>query len=205
MFAAKRRVPFIGDFPITRYVPVRVDHDSDEPDVAHVLAYEQIDTHAEMGGIGVSLMDVHSRGRLVKVRTGEWKADFRCLSDERDAQAMARVVRETATALVSTNLGGTFEDEDVLRRTSELQSIAAMTDGNLAEWLRRHVRTLSHAVGTCAMGVVCDARGQVTDLDALWVADASLMPRIVRANTNETVAMMATRVAQFVADTLGAQ
>ena len=53
------------------------------------------------------------------------------------------------------------------------------------------------------MGVVCDAKGQVTDIDGLWVADASLMPRIVRANTNETVAMMATRVAQFVADTLG--
>jgi choline dehydrogenase-like flavoprotein len=84
-----------------------------------------------------------------------------------------------------------------------MQSLADMTDQLLAEWLRSHVRTLSHAAGTCAMGVVCDAKGQVTDIDGLWVADASLMPRIVRANTNETVAMMATRVAQFVADTLG--
>ena len=203
MFAAKRRAPFSGDFPITRYVPIKFEQAGDAPDVAHVLAYEQIDSHAEMGGVGVSLMDVYSRGELVEVGNGKWKADFRCLSDGRDLQAMAQVIRETATDLASADLGSAFEAGDALRLASDMQSLADMTDQLLAEWLRSHVRTLSHAAGTCAMGVVCDAKGQVTDIDGLWVADASLMPRIVRANTNETVAMMATRVAQFVADTLG--
>ncbi|MFM8870072.1 MAG: GMC family oxidoreductase [Actinomycetota bacterium] len=203
MFAARRRGPFIGDLPVTRYVPLKGDSDTDAPDVAHILSYEQIDTDAHLGGIGVSLMDVHSRGSLVELPDGGWKAEFRCLSDERDLQEMVRVVRDVSTVLASTNLGGAFDGEDALRLAADLQRIAAMTDRGITEWLQRHVRTLSHAAGTCAMGTVCDARGQVADIDGLWVADASLMPRIVRANTNETVAMMATRVAQFVADTLG--
>jgi choline dehydrogenase len=41
-----------------------------------------------------------------------------------------------------------------------------------------------HPVGTCAMGDVTDERGRVTGVEGLLVADASVMPRTVRATTN---------------------
>jgi choline dehydrogenase len=47
-----------------------------------------------------------------------------------------------------------------------------------------------HPVGTCKMGpssdplAVVDARGQLHSVEGLFVADASIMPIIPRANTN---------------------
>lgn len=60
-----------------------------------------------------------------------------------------------------------------------------------------------HASGTCKMGpaadpaAVVDQRLRVHGLDNLWVADASVMPEVVRANTNSTVYVIAERLAEF--------
>ena len=202
MLTARRRTPFTGDVPISRYVPLKDSRDVDGPDVAHVLAYEQIDADGALAAVGVSLMDVHSRGALVETSSGQWSAAFRCLSDDRDRRLFMDTVRDVTRALVGSDLRETFDPADAERLVSDLARVAQSSDAELSSWLDRNVRTLSHAVGTCAMGTVCDGKGRVSDIDGLWVADASLMPRIVRANTNETVAMMATRVAQFVAESL---
>lgn len=66
---------------------------------------------------------------------------------------------------------------------------------------RRFCQHYAHPVGTCRMGpagerdAVVDARGRVHGLDNAWVADASLMPVIPRANTNMPVLVVAQRVA----------
>jgi choline dehydrogenase len=39
--------------------------------------------------------------------------------------------------------------------------------------------------------------GQVHGLSGLWVADASIMPDCIRANTNATTIMIGERVAEF--------
>ena len=58
-----------------------------------------------------------------------------------------------------------------------------------------------HPVGTCKMGpesdpdAVVDARGKVYGVDNLYVADASIMPIVPRANTNLPALMVAERVA----------
>ena len=60
-----------------------------------------------------------------------------------------------------------------------------------------------HLTGTCRMGAA-DDRGSVLDpecrvlgVDGVRVADASIMPEIVRANTHLTVVMIAERVAEL--------
>lgn len=71
----------------------------------------------------------------------------------------------------------------------------------LADALRRAVWTYHHACGTCAMGpdphdgAVVDAHGRVYGVDGLWVADASIMPVIPRANTHLPTLMIAERIA----------
>jgi choline dehydrogenase len=44
---------------------------------------------------------------------------------------------------------------------------------------------------------VVDQRGRVHGLDGLLVADASIMPDCIRANTNATTMVIAERIAEF--------
>jgi choline dehydrogenase len=68
---------------------------------------------------------------------------------------------------------------------------------DLADAIRQNVIHYWHPVGTCAMGDVTNERGRVEGVDGLVVADASLMPRTVRATTNLPTIVVAERVARF--------
>ena len=67
----------------------------------------------------------------------------------------------------------------------------------------REVTHTHHCAGTCKMGpasdplAVVDQEGQVHGLQGLRVADASIMPDCVRANTNATVMMIGERIADL--------
>ena len=71
----------------------------------------------------------------------------------------------------------------------------------LEAYLRMSVNTIYHPVGTARMGsgddraCVVDQRGKVFGTSKLYVADASIMPRIPRANTNLTCIMIGERIA----------
>ncbi len=69
------------------------------------------------------------------------------------------------------------------------------------EAIRSRVAHYYHPVGTCAMGnaesAVCDEMGRVRGLDNVWVADASLIPEIPRANTNLPAIMIGERIASW--------
>jgi choline dehydrogenase len=60
--------------------------------------------------------------------------------------------------------------------------------------------TYFHLVGTCAIGKVVDPQLRVRGIDGLRVADASVMPSIVSANTNATTVMIGERAAALIAD-----
>ena len=70
----------------------------------------------------------------------------------------------------------------------------------------RNVSTSFHISGTCKMGVADDAMAvvdqylNVRGVQGLRVADASVMPDVVRANTNVTTMMIAERAAEFIRD-----
>lgn len=71
-----------------------------------------------------------------------------------------------------------------------------------ASYVRAHAETLYHPVGTCRMGSddssVVDAELRVYGVAGLRVADASVMPRIVRGNTNAPVMMIGERAARMI-------
>jgi choline dehydrogenase len=66
--------------------------------------------------------------------------------------------------------------------------------------IRGTARGFFHPVGTCAIGRVVDGDGAIYGMDALFVADASIMPTIPRANTNLSVLALAERLAPVIGD-----
>jgi choline dehydrogenase len=78
------------------------------------------------------------------------------------------------------------------------------SDRALDQWLLREVGTTHHISGTCRMGPstdpmnVIDQHGRVHGVRNLRVADASIMPDCVRANTNATVMMIGERMADAI-------
>jgi choline dehydrogenase len=78
------------------------------------------------------------------------------------------------------------------------------SDDALDEWMMREVSTTNHLSGTCKMGLasdpaaVVDQYGRVHGLDGIRVADASIMPDCVRANTNATTMMIGERMADLI-------
>jgi 5-(hydroxymethyl)furfural/furfural oxidase len=59
------------------------------------------------------------------------------------------------------------------------------------ELVIRSVTSMAHSAGTCAIGRVVDASTAVKGTEGLFVADASIMPTIPRANTNTATLMIA--------------
>jgi choline dehydrogenase len=79
-------------------------------------------------------------------------------------------------------------------------------DDALDRWIRQTIGTARHVSGTCKMGpdsdplAVVDQHCRVNGVAGLWVADASVMPRIPRSGgAHATVIMIGERVVDWIA------
>jgi len=76
------------------------------------------------------------------------------------------------------------------------------SDEQIDDHIRATAGVTQHPVGTCAMGTgpnaVVDPELRVQGIAGLRVVDASVMPRIVRGNTNAPTIMIAERAAELV-------
>jgi choline dehydrogenase/5-(hydroxymethyl)furfural/furfural oxidase len=166
-----------------------------------VLAYDWIEASRHHGGVSMALLDVASTG--TSDTDGTSLPDPGLLGDRSDAAAMLDLLNETLSILEEPQLrsrGPYLCDQrgmsaTMLRRMGRVGAVA---------WLRGNVVPLRHIAGGCVMGNHgpldhrCAARGA----DNLWVADASVMPRLVAANPNLTVMMIGDKVADHVAEAL---
>ena len=69
-------------------------------------------------------------------------------------------------------------------------------------WIRGNGQTASHPAGTCRMGAdddaVVDDELRVKGVAGLRVADCSVMPKVVGANTNAPTIMIAEKAADYI-------
>jgi choline dehydrogenase len=76
------------------------------------------------------------------------------------------------------------------------------SDAEIADAIRAMTITDFHPCGTCAIGeggrAVVDGELRVHGIEGLRVVDASVMPRIISANLNAPVQMIAARAADFI-------
>ena len=118
--------------------------------------------------------------------------------DPRDLERLREAVRKCIEVL---------EHDDykpIVKQMLEPQPADLVSDDTLDFWLKRNVTTTQHISGTCKMGpdsdsmAVVDQQGNVKGLQGLRVADASIMPDCIRANTNCTTIMIGERVADWI-------
>ncbi|MBV8849729.1 MAG: GMC family oxidoreductase N-terminal domain-containing protein [Methylobacteriaceae bacterium] len=76
------------------------------------------------------------------------------------------------------------------------------SDAQFDECVLASATPMFHPAGTCAIGSVIDPQLRVRGIEGLYVADASVMPVIPRANTNIPTLMVAEKAAVHIASDL---
>ncbi|MEE6177508.1 GMC family oxidoreductase [Mycobacterium sp. 050134] len=187
------------------YVVCRSQKDSD-PDIQLILnpgawAPRWGKSAAVAYSIMFALMLPASRG-TVRATSGDPTAppviDPGLLTDEHDLDRMVRGLRLARRIGAGRPLRQWFR--------AEITPGAGVSGGEaLRDFIRSSASTYFHPVGSCRMGsdtlAVVDNALRVRGIDGLRVADASVMPTIVSANTNATVLAIAERAAEIVGGT----
>ncbi len=123
--------------------------------------------------------------------------DYNLLGEAVDRERMREGVR-IAIELLRHRSFRPLVAEVVKPTPADLASDAALDD-----WLLRVAGTSHHVSSTCRMGpagdpdAVVDQQGRVCGVDRLRIADASIMPDCVRANTNCTSMAIGERIAEL--------
>ena len=121
--------------------------------------------------------------------------DYRYLRDPFDRERMRGAVRLCAEISTMPEYAPAL-----MSRLSPTDEVLE-SDEALDAWLLENVVTQHHSSGTCKMGPstdpmsVVDPGCRVRGVDGLMVIDASIMPDVVRANTNATTIMIAEKIA----------
>jgi choline dehydrogenase-like flavoprotein len=178
------------------------------PDIQYHFVPAMLEDHgrAKVKGHGFSchacVLRPESRGSVALASSDAAAApriDPGFLTDDRDLatlRAGVRMMHRIVGAPPLSDYGG------VDRHPVDLADDAA-----LDALIRSRADTVYHPVGTCRMGsdaeAVVDPALKLGGVEGLWVADASIMPRLVSGNTNAPSIMIGERAAGFVAAALG--
>ena len=136
-------------------------------------------------------------GSLLPIRINNLLLDYNYLTESFDRERL----RESVRIIVDLLEHNAFK-KLVAERLAPTDADLA-TDGALDEWLLRQVATSHHISSTCKMGpdsdsmAVVDQYGKVYGVEGLRVADASIMPDCIRANTNVTTMVIGERISDF--------
>ncbi|MCE2463938.1 MAG: GMC family oxidoreductase N-terminal domain-containing protein, partial [Dehalococcoidia bacterium] len=151
--------------------------------------------------IGIALRKATTAGQI-RLRSKDPHVqpflDYRLLSDPWDRERLRHGVR-LAVRLCQRSPLGDFVVSLVSPTEEELAD-----DDMLDSWMLKYVRSQHHDAGTCKMGppsdpmAVLDQYCRVRGVDGLRVVDCSVMPDVIRANTNIPAIMIAERVADWI-------
>ncbi len=148
--------------------------------------------------LGPTLISVESRGR-VQLRSADPSEHVRIegnyLDSRADVDSLITGVKIGREILAQSGL-------DPFRGAELHPGPDYASDAEIEDYIREEVEMLYHPVGTCAMGppgrAVVDPELRVNGVEALRVADASIMPAIVGGNTNAPAIMIGEKAADLI-------
>ncbi len=121
--------------------------------------------------------------------------DFACLEDEADVAVLLEGLKLGRRLAAATAFDG-------LRGDEFLPGADVIGDAELIHFIREFATTIYHPAGSCKMGgdelAVVDERLRVHGVEGLRVADASIMPHIINANTNAPCVMIGEKAAAMI-------
>jgi choline dehydrogenase len=124
--------------------------------------------------------------------------DYNYLKDPFDRDRLREMV------YLCLKLGENESFKEIIQERVDPTDADLANNETLDDWIMRTVTTSQHISCTCKMGpssdamAVVDQYGKVHGMEGLRVADASIMPDCIRANTNVTTMMMGERIAEFI-------
>jgi choline dehydrogenase len=146
--------------------------------------------------VSLHLLEQHNRGRVTLESadpTAQPLVDARLLEHPDDVRAMTSAMEFVRDLL-----------DDPTTKPFYGQLLQPGPRDDWETFAKTTLDSYHHGVGTCQMGpadnpmAVVDQTLRVHGLDNVWVADASIMPTVVHANTNLTAIMIGERAADFV-------
>ncbi|KQR96874.1 MAG: GMC family oxidoreductase [Microbacterium ginsengisoli] len=152
-------------------------------------------------GTGFTLMaglvTTHSRGEVTLADAGDpagIRIDPHVLEDPRDLASILASVRQCLEVGAQPALADAWG-------AAVVYPAPGAGDDALIAYIREHVITYHHQVGTCRMGsddrAVVDPTLRVRGVAGLTVADASVIPTVTTGNTNAPAAVIGEKAADF--------
>jgi choline dehydrogenase len=182
---------------------VRSGDEQERPDLQFQIVHSGYDARPWFPGwrkppqplfsCGAILLDPESRGEVTLASADPAalpKVQFNFMATEGDRERLRRgfrfIRRFFGTAPASR-----------LAEAELAPGPAAQSDEQIDAWLRASLISAGDPTSTCAMGNVVDSELRVAGVAGLRVADASVMPRIVRGNTHAPTVMIAEKAADL--------
>lgn len=145
-------------------------------------------------GLGPTLLKPTSRGR-VTLRSGRPDAKPRIfcnlLATPKDRSSMIAGVRACLEIVKQPSLKAVQRQIQNAPRSE--------SDDDIWSYIQQHVQVFYHPTSTCSIGRVVDAQLNVEGVEGLRVVDASVMPTIVRGNTNAATIAIAEKASDLIA------
>jgi len=175
----------------------------DEPDIQLHFCVAAVGDHGRERHWGISGIGLHtcllkpkSRGN---VRLASNEPDVPPLINPRYFEAQEDLERLAAGLSVARAI---LSQPALSRYAYRRLSPNLAKGGSLIDEIRARAETIYHPTGTCRMGSdaasVVDERLRVRGVVGLRVADASIMPEIVRGNTNAPTIMIAEKASDMI-------
>jgi 5-(hydroxymethyl)furfural/furfural oxidase len=171
------------------------------PDVRFAMLTDARDRERMVAGLGLAL-ELLEDGAVRPLRNELFATGYTATVRRLNEPGLRNLAATSALAAI-------LDGPDRLRRALIRWGIAGgerePSPRNRAAWLertvRRHAFGMYHPAGSCRMGspadpgAVVDPSCRVLGAEGLRIVDASIMPRLVRGNTNLPVLMLAERAA----------
>ncbi len=197
-----------GAFPTSCASFIRVREESERPDIELLVSPVAPDGTMWFPGVKkpvghrfssrIAVLHPRSKGR-VTLRSADPAAPPRILwnlfDDPHDLETLRLGLRAVRAIFAAEPLAGLVAAE-------QRPGAAVASDAEIDEFLRKHCETAHHPAGTCRMGAddaaVVDAALRVNGVEALRVADCSVMPNVVGCNTNAPTIMIAEKASDMI-------
>lgn len=201
-----------GDGPLSSNVAeaggfIRTRPELPAPDIQYVFAPASFKNHGfetlPIGGgrgfsIGPTLLTPQSIGEVLLQSPDPMQLpliDHNYLSHEEDMQSLVAGMQIAYRLIQAPSMASYVKSHISPSKTIE-------DPADLAEYIRNESQTLYHPAGTCKMGhdemAVVDDELKVIGLTGLRVVDASIMPTVIRGNTNAPTYMIAEKAADMI-------